>query len=61
MMSSQIDIEVKAIIDDCYKKAKELIVQHEKVLHSCAELLLQKEKIGREEFEALFETLTEEA
>ena len=60
MMSSQIDIEVKAIIDDCYKKAKELIVQHEKVLHSCAELLLQKEKIGREEFEALFETLTEE-
>ena len=50
MMSSQIDIEVKAIIDDCYKKAKELIVQHEKVLHSCAELLLQKEKIGREEF-----------
>ena len=61
MMSSQIDMEVKAIIDDCYKKAKELIVQHEKVLHSCAELLLQKEKIGREEFEALFETLTEEA
>ena len=61
MMSSHIDIEVKAIIDDCYKKAKELIVQHEKVLHSCAELLLQKEKIGREEFEALFETLTEEA
>ena len=61
MMSSQIDIEVKAIIDDCYKKAKELIVQHERVLHSCAELLLQKEKIGREEFEALFETLTEEA
>ncbi len=61
MMSSQIDIEVKAIIDDCYKKAKELIVQHEKVLHSCAELLLQKEKIGREEFEALFEPLTEEA
>ena len=52
---------MKAIIDDCYKKAKELIVQHEKVLHSCAELLLQKEKIGREEFEALFETLTEEA
>ena len=55
MMSSQIDREVKAIIDDCYAKAKELIVQHENVLHSCAELLLEKEKIGREVFEALFE------
>ena len=55
MMSSQIDREVKAIIDDCYAKAKELIVQHENVLHSCAELLLEKEKIGHEEFEALFE------
>ena len=49
-----IDIEVKAIIDDCYAKAKDLILQHEDVLHACAELLLDKEKIGREEFEALF-------
>ena len=49
-----IDIEVKAIIDDCYAKAKDLILQHEDVLHACAELLLEKEKIGREEFEALF-------
>ena len=49
-----IDMEVKAIIDDCYAKAKDLILQHEDVLHACAELLLEKEKIGREEFEALF-------
>ena len=55
-ISAQIDREVKAIIDDCYKKAKELILQNEKVLHSCAELLLQKERISREEFEALFQT-----
>ena len=53
-ISGQIDKEVKGIIDDCYSKAKDLILQYEKVLHSCAELLLRKEKIGREEFEALF-------
>ena len=53
-ISGQIDKEVKTIIDDCYSKAKSLILQHEKVLHGCAQLLLQKEKIGREEFEALF-------
>ena len=53
-ISGQIDNEVKSIIDECYSKAKALILQHEKVLHGCADLLLQKEKIGREEFEALF-------
>ena len=53
-VASEIDVEVKSIIDECYKKAKELILEHEKILHSCAELLLEKEKIGREEFEALF-------
>ena len=53
-VSGQIDKEVKSIVDECYSKAKELILQHEKVLHSCAELLLAKEKIGREEFEGLF-------
>jgi cell division protease FtsH len=53
-VASEIDIEVKAIVDDCYKKAKEIILQHEKVLHSCAKLLLEKEKIGRDEFETLF-------
>ncbi len=55
-VASAIDLEVKAIIDECYEKAKNLILEHEKVLHSCAELLLEKEKIGREEFEALFAT-----
>ncbi|MCH5338944.1 MAG: ATP-dependent zinc metalloprotease FtsH [Acetatifactor sp.] len=54
VISGQIDKEVKAIIDECYSRAKALILQHEKVLHRCAELLLEKEKIGREEFEAMF-------
>ncbi len=54
-VAGQIDIEVKAIVDDCYKKAKDIIHEHEKILHACAELLLEKEKIGREEFEALFD------
>ncbi len=54
-VASEIDKEVKSIIDDCYKKAKDIILQHENVLHKCAELLLEKERISREEFEALFE------
>ena len=53
-ISGEIDKEVKHIIDDCYTKAKDIILQHEDVLHSCAKLLLEKEKINREEFEALF-------
>lgn len=53
-ISGEIDREVKAIIDDCYSKAKAIILEHEQVLHSCAKLLLEKEKIGRDEFEALF-------
>lgn len=53
-VSGEIDREVKAIIDDCYAKAKAIILEHEKVLHSCAKLLLEKEKIGRQEFEELF-------
>ena len=53
-IAGEIDKEVKAIVDDCYARAKAIILEKEKVLHSCAELLLQKEKIGREEFEALF-------
>ena len=53
-VASEIDREVRAIIDDCYAKAKDIILQNEGVLHKCAELLLEKEKIGREEFEALF-------
>lgn len=53
-ISGEIDKEVKNIIDDCYTKAKDIILQHEDVLHSCAQLLLEKEKITREEFEDLF-------
>jgi len=49
-----IDQEVKRIIDECYIKAKEIIHEYEQVLHRCADLLLEKEKISREEFEALF-------
>lgn len=54
-VSSEIDKEVKAIIDDCYNQAEKIINENITVLHKCADLLLEKEKIGREEFEALFE------
>ena len=49
-----IDGEVKNIIDESYSKAKELLQEHMDVLHRCAQLLIEKEKIGREEFESLF-------
>ena len=49
-----IDGEVKNIIDESYAKAKELLQEHMDVLHRCAQLLIEKEKIGREEFESLF-------
>ena len=58
-ISGEIDKEVKSIIDDCYTKAKDIILQHEDVLHSCAQLLLEKEKITREEFESLFQPKTD--
>lgn len=51
-----IDEEVKGIIDHCYGEAKRLLTEYNHVLHSCANLLLEKERITREEFEALFET-----
>ncbi|MGN0482841.1 MAG: ATP-dependent zinc metalloprotease FtsH [Lachnospiraceae bacterium] len=53
-IQSEIDQEVKNIIDACYTKAKEIIVEHMDVLHASANLLLEKEKISREEFEGLF-------
>lgn len=59
-VANEIDIEVKAIIDDCYKKAKDIILENERILHSCAALLLEREKIGRAEFEALFESEAEQ-
>lgn len=56
LVAGEIDKEVKGIIDDCYTKAKAIILENIEVLHKCSELLLEKEKIGRDEFEALFET-----
>ena len=53
-INGEIDKEVKAIIDECYKDAKRIILEHRHILDSCAELLLEKEKINKEEFEALF-------
>ncbi|MEE1032030.1 MAG: ATP-dependent zinc metalloprotease FtsH [Ruminococcus sp.] len=53
--AAAIDAEVRAIIDECYGKAKEIIKKYEYVLHACADLLLEKEKIGKDEFESLFE------
>ncbi|MBQ7677221.1 MAG: cell division protein FtsH, partial [Lachnospiraceae bacterium] len=53
-VAGSIDAEVKRIIEECYGKARTLIAEHSDVLHACAKLLLEKEKIGREEFEALF-------
>ena len=50
-----IDEETKRIIDECYARAKQIILEHEQVLHRCCELLLEKEKIGQQEFEALFD------
>ena len=55
MISGEIDKEVKTIIDDCYAKAKAIILENEDVLHRCAKLLLEKERITREEFEGLFQ------
>ncbi|NBI89987.1 ATP-dependent zinc metalloprotease FtsH [Lachnospiraceae bacterium] len=55
LVAGEIDKEVKEIINSCYAKAKAIIAEHEEVLHRCAELLLKKEKITREEFEALMD------
>lgn len=53
-IATTIDEEVKRIIDECYTKARHLIENHMDVLHRCANVLIQKEKIGTEEFEAMF-------
>ena len=53
-VATVIDQEVKRIIDECYSRARHIIKKYDDVLHSCAELLLEKEKISREEFESLF-------
>ena len=54
-VTASIDEEVKRIIDECYDKAKAIILEHRDVLESCTALLIEKEKIGQEEFEALFQ------
>lgn len=54
LVAGKIDAEVKSIVDDCYEKAKALILENEEVLHKCADLLLEKERITMKEFEDLF-------
>lgn len=54
LVAGKIDAEVKDIVDNCYAKAKEIIMENEEVLHRCAELLLKKERITMAEFEKLF-------
>lgn len=55
IVAGTIDEEVKRIIDECYAKAKQILMENQSVLEACAQLLLEKEKITRSEFEALFE------
>ena len=54
-IATVIDQEVKRIVDDCYAEAKRIILEHQDVLEACAKLLLEKEKVTKEEFESLFE------
>ena len=53
-VAGAIDTEIKRIVDECYAKAKAIILENRHILDACAQLLLEKEKISREEFEALF-------
>ncbi len=53
-VASEIDQEIRRIIEECHKKAKEIVLENERVLHACAALLIEKEKVHRDEFEALF-------
>ncbi len=53
-VANEIDTEVRRIIDECYAEAKRILLEYEDVLHKCAALLIEKERIGREEFEGLF-------
>ena len=53
-VAGTIDAEIKRIVDECYGKAKTMILENKHILDACAELLLEKEKISREEFEGLF-------
>lgn len=55
-VAKSIDEEIRRIISECHDQAKKIILEHEDVLHKCASLLLEKEKVHRDEFEALFIT-----
>ena len=55
-IKKQRDEEIRRIISECHDRAKKIILEHEDVLHKCASLLLEKEKVHRDEFEALFTT-----
>lgn len=55
-VANKIDEEVRSIIDSCYKEAKRILIENHSILDACADLLMEKERIGREEFEALFVT-----
>lgn len=59
-VAKEIDSEIHRIIEECHERARTIIMQYQDVLHKCAELLLEKEKVHREEFEALFTTDSEE-
>ncbi len=54
-VANRIDDEVRAIIDECYQEAKNILTEHREVLEACADLLIEKERINRDEFEALFQ------
>ena len=53
-VANKIDEEVRRIIDTCYKEAKRILTENREILENCAKLLIEKERIGREEFENLF-------
>jgi cell division protease FtsH len=57
-IANRIDDEVKAIIDECYGEAKRILTEHRDILEACAKLLIEKERVTREEFEALFNNRT---
>jgi len=59
-VANKIDEEVRSIIDECYKEAKRILTENKDKLDACADLLIQKERISRDEFEAIFEPIKEE-
>ena len=60
-MANKIDEEVRNIINDCYENAKKILTENRDKLDACVDLLLEKERITREEFEVLFEPQNQES